>query len=231
MALYPFMLEAVTELYTRSKRVVVASGYGDEMEWIRTVDLSDCTESDLLREHAWVVLGSGMKEVVVASIFPEISRAFCDWRSAKCIAQSSKECKRQALDHFGHAGKIDAIAVFASRLAEMGAAAFKCRLGAEGPEFLLTFPYLGRATSFHFAKNLSLDVAKPDRHVARLAEAFGVGVQELCGDVAATSGDLVRVVDLVFWRYAVLSPHYLLEARGVADGIPSTDWTGDRGFV
>jgi len=38
---------------------------------------------------------------------------------------------------------------------------------------LRSFPYIGGVTAFHLAKNLGADLAKPDRHLSRLAAAQG----------------------------------------------------------
>ena len=54
-----------------------------------------------------------------------------------------------------------------------------------------------------------LNVAKPDRHLKRIAQIFGyTDVQELCKEVSQSTGDKMSVVDLVFWRFAVITPEY-----------------------
>ncbi|HVY23721.1 MAG TPA: hypothetical protein VG962_10250 [Steroidobacteraceae bacterium] len=52
------------------------------------------------------------------------------------------------------------------------------------------------------AKNLGFDIAKSDRHLVRLKDALGFNtVDEMCLSIARFSGDAVRVVDVVLWRY------------------------------
>jgi hypothetical protein len=85
-------------------------------------------------------------------------------------------------------------------------------LGASGlrrallePEpFLRSLPYIGQVTWRHLAKNLGADVAKADRHLARLAQATGRSVDALCGEIADWLGEPTAVVGVVLWRWSVL---------------------------
>ena len=49
----------------------------------------------------------------------------------------------------------------------------KSKILMQGIEFIQTFPYMGKATALHFAKNLGLDFAKPDRHLNRICATLG----------------------------------------------------------
>jgi hypothetical protein len=67
-----------------------------------------------------------------------------------------------------------------------------------------SIPYVGGpAVRYQVARDLALaDVAKPDRHLLRMAEKCGESVQELCKRVAARSGDSIGTVDMVLWYAA-----------------------------
>ena len=83
------------------------------------------------------------------------------------------------------------------------------RFQSEGVEFIQTLPFMGPATSYHLAKNIGLDVVKPDRHLLRMAAAVGYDSPSLlCEDIAASVGDRVSVVDVVLWRFATLNSNY-----------------------
>jgi hypothetical protein len=72
---------------------------------------------------------------------------------------------------------------------------------------LQAFPFIGPTTSWHLAKNLGLNVAKNDRHLARLANVCGFSdAQELCDVISDATGELSNVVDVVLWRFATLHP-------------------------
>jgi hypothetical protein len=98
----------------------------------------------------------------------------------------------------------------ARRIEGSGFARFSKDLLERGPTMLQELPYLGPATSLHLAKNLGLDVAKPDRHLVRMARALCcVNPETLCDRISAQIGDRVAVVDLVMWRFATITPGYL----------------------
>jgi hypothetical protein len=60
----------------------------------------------------------------------------------------------------------------------------------------------GPVTVWQLAKNLGFDVPKPDRHLVRIAEQLGFSSpSQLCGAIADVSGEAVKVIDLVIWRY------------------------------
>lgn len=68
--------------------------------------------------------------------------------------------------------------------------------------YLRSLPWIGDITCWHLAKNYGHDVAKPDRHLVRIAG--DEGVHGLCARLARESGDRVATVDLVIWRAANL---------------------------
>ena len=195
--------------YLDAKDFVLQSGYSGEIDWQESMRVDNVTEQYLLREVAWVVLSSGMRESVVRGCFPGITAAFCHWRSATEINQQSRTCRRQALKVFGHQLKINAIIETARRVSTAGFQSVKRRIREDGIEYLRTFSYIGPTTVYHLAKNLGLDVAKPDRHLRRIAHSLGfVTPQSLCSMISDQLDDRIAVVDLVIWRFATLNPNY-----------------------
>jgi len=78
-------------------------------------------------------------------------------------------------------------------------------LSADPVAALQIFPFIGPTTSWHLAKNLGFDVAKNDRHLARLASANGYDdAHSLCRVISKATGEQVGIIDIVLWRYAVL---------------------------
>lgn len=196
--------------YVRAKLKVLASGYAPEIMWQETLRIEELTEVDLLRECAWVILSSGMRESVVRKRFPDIGRAFLDWASAQEIVYHRRQCVRTALSFFRHERKIEAIAQSAQIIYSKGFEVLRDEIVYDPIGTLRQFPYLGPATSFHMAKNIGLPFAKPDRHLCRLASLAGYErPSDLCGAIAEYLGDSVSVVDVVLWRFAILHPDYL----------------------
>lgn len=202
---------AIAQAYLYAKREVLNSPYkGELLSVARSPD--DMSESEFLRELAWVILSAGMAELVVRGKFADISASFLEWRSARTISDRAEECIANALCHFRHEGKIRAIASAAHTVA--GAPSFqalKRKILRDPIRELQAFAYVGPITAFHIAKNIGVAVPKPDRHLNRLARSSGFdSVDEFCGTIAYFLGEDVRRVDSVLWRFATMHRDYLL---------------------
>lgn len=195
--------------YLSAKEYVIKEGYANEIDWQYSCSYKNISESTFLREAAWVILSCGMKEQIIRSKFNELSKVFHNWQFAQIIIYDTY-CREKALKIFNHPGKIDAILYMAKFISENGFEHLRTRLKLDGPEFLLRFPYLGPATSLHLAKNLGLNVSKPDRHMRRIAENLGFeNVDELCEAISDQTDETIPVIDIVLWRYANLNKNYL----------------------
>ena len=201
-------LELAVKTFARAREYVASSNLSGEVEWQRTRRISQFTETDLLREAAWVILCSGFREAIVRRLFDKISLSFCDWESARSIVASASACRANALASIRNAKKIDAILGVARRVDCIGFGPLRGRILQEPIAELQQFPFIGPVTSWHLAKNLGFEVAKPDRHLVRLARTLGFGnAQELCGSIALAVDEAVHVVDIVLWRYAANGFH------------------------
>lgn len=191
--------------YLIAKDRLIKMGYDDEIDWQYEVSLDTLSEQKLLKETAWVILNSGMKESVIRSRFPSISKAFNDWVSASYIKENSYKCRHEAIKIFNHKPKINAIITISKNISNDGFNKILERIKTEGIEYLRKFPFLGPVTSIHLAKNIGMSVAKPDRHLKRLASITGYrNAQELCEEIALITADPVPVIDLVLWRIMTL---------------------------
>lgn len=199
----------IIDAYLIAKEAVIEKGFAEEIDWQDEVRFSNVTESDFLREAAWVVLSSGMRETVIRLKFPAISTAFYSWQNARKIVFNSEICRNRALKVFRHQKKIDAIISIAEQILAQGFSVFKMNVQREGVKFIQSFPFMGPATSYHLAKNIGLDVVKPDRHLLRVAATTSFESPKLlCEEISKLVGDRVSVVDLVIWRFATLNPNY-----------------------
>jgi hypothetical protein len=71
---------------------------------------------------------------------------------------------------------------------------------------LRKLPFIGPVTRYHLAKNLGIDVVKPDRHLTRLATTLGFrSAENMCTVIGRAVGEPAAVVDIVLWRYCSLS--------------------------
>lgn len=192
-------------LYRKAKALTQKAGYAQEQRLQARAVGHPFTETDLLREAAWVILCSGFREKIVRKAFGYISLCFCDWESACEILKREEQCREAALCAIRNFGKIDAIIAVCRIVDESGFADLKRRIFSDPLKELKKLPYIGDVTVFHLAKNLGFDLAKPDRHLARIAKATGYDdVNKMCREISRIWGDPVSVVDTILWRWAVL---------------------------
>jgi hypothetical protein len=198
-----------SNFYSGAKNWLLDQGHEKEIEWQAHQQPDDITESEFLREAAWVVYCSGFREATVRRYFDFISMCFCDWASAEEIVAVRDVCVSSAMCAIANQLKHEAVAKIAQRVAESQFSSFKRDFLYSPLATFRTLPFLGPITSVHLAKNLGFDVAKADRHLVRLKDRFGFeSVEEMCRSISASSGDAVRVVDLVLWRYVERAGHY-----------------------
>ncbi len=200
----------IVAAYRQAKDMVLRAGFGEEISWQESVNFDSISESDFLREHAWVTLSAGMKERVIRNLFHAISSSFYYWESAKIIVKNESRCRYSALGHFNNAKKIEAMISTAQSISLNGFGSFKASIYLDPLEMLQSLPYIGPVTCYHLAKNIGLQVAKPDRHLTRLARSFGCSdVQLFCKYIGLQTGDSIPVVDIVLWRFASITERYL----------------------
>jgi 3-methyladenine DNA glycosylase Tag len=196
--------------YAFAKTIVQDEGFQDEISWQSNLCFDNLDESTFLREIAWVILTCGMKEVIIRNRFEAFSSCFFHWSSAQKITENHEKCESSALKIFNNRQKILAILNAADRLNRIGFQKLKKKIEFDPITFLQTFKFIGPVTVYHLAKNIGLPVAKPDRHLVRIAQqANYCDVQSFCGDISRLSGDSVPVVDIVFWRFATIDNDYL----------------------
>jgi endonuclease III len=196
--------------YTFAKTIVIDEGYLDEISWQSNLRFDDLDESTFLKELAWVVLSSGMRERIVRNLFEMISECFFNWVSVERIAENEDKCFHEATKVFNNKSKISAIINAAHRIKSIGFHQLKKMIRENPIETLQEFSYIGPITVYHLAKNIGLPVAKPDRHLTRIANRAGYNeVQEFCNEISRLSGDSIQVVDIVLWRFATIESDYL----------------------
>jgi hypothetical protein len=195
-------MRALLDHYSTAKNWINSSPYLDELRWQESLVFGNLEESSFLREYAWVVLNSGFREAVIRKHFDYISLCFCDWESANEIASRGSICVETAFSVFRNRRKLQAIEFTASLIAQVGFKEFSLSLQDNPTQALQKLPYIGEVTCLHLAKNIGADVAKPDRHLVRVAARFGYdNVLSMCNDISCAVGDRISVTDLVLWRF------------------------------
>jgi len=172
-----------TEQYLDLKQRVAVE-YGSEIDW--AANLKPCEDADRFSYEAiWVVLNAGMKAQVARKI---------EGRILPLLQRGESSA-----GGFGHKLKcraIDEIWLHRESL-------FVCYQAANDKlDYLQSLPHIGPVTKFHLARNLGLDVCKPDRHLVRIAGQETPTV--MCQRLSNATGDRIGLVDCVIWRAANL---------------------------
>jgi len=202
--------EILIDRYLDAKDYVINAGYSGELDWQAERSFSRLNESEFLQEIAWVILSSGFKESVVRKVFPSVSASFFYWEKASMITLQLDNCKKNALEVFGNKRKIEAIGHAVEKVSRDGFTNVKRLTQVDKLDYLTKFPYVGPVTGLHLLKNIGISVAKPDRHLVRIAESTGFdSVENLCSEIERYVGDNVAEIDLVLWRYATLRSDYI----------------------
>jgi len=181
---------SLLNFYKKAKEYCIRKGYQKEIDMVGSRVFDDQTPDDLLREYVFVVCNSGMKNQVAQGIFNNYMvygvSAIKHPGKHDAVERAEAEYK-QWFEHLQHSA---------------------CRI-----TYLVSLPFIGNITKYHLARNLGIDVAKPDRHLTRLAIIFHYDdVQEMCKYLSDKTGDRIGTVDVVLWRYCVLVPSYFQTA-------------------
>lgn len=188
--------------YSKAKAWLCEKGFSEEIDWQNSQNPENITESDFLREAAWVIYCSGFREAVVRRHFNYLSLCFFDWASAERIADNQDLCVASAMHGIGHKRKHTAITEIAKIIKNESFQKFKLDFLENPIGKFERLPFIGKITSTHLAKNLGFNIAKPDRHLVKLTQHLGYdNVDEMCGLISESTGDSVKTVDIVLWRY------------------------------
>jgi hypothetical protein len=183
-------------------------GYADEIAELERFRPEDVDERIFLTEFAFVVLVSGFRYSSVRGLFERVSEAFLGFQDADRIASELDRAYNDAIQVFNHQRKLMTICQAICDVASRGFESFWRDLKSDWHS-IERYDRVGPATALHLARNLGMDVAKPDRHLMRLAAALDISVAQLAANIALSTGDRIGVVDGVIWRFATIRPDFI----------------------
>lgn len=176
----------ILEFYNKAKAYVIEHDYSNEISVVKNRELKNLTAKQFLREYVYVVLNAGMRNQTAEKIYMEWLKHGSD-----SVGHNGKRAAIKRAEHYYY----DWYGFF------MGVHELEDQL-----MYLESLPWIGPITKYHLARNLGIDVAKPDRHLTKLAELMGFkDVQTMCDEVHRKTGERVGVVDVVLWRYCNLT--------------------------
>jgi hypothetical protein len=188
------MTASLLSYYRRARGVVMGSPHAHEVSWYQSLQPERVTESEFLRETAWVILCSGFSERAVRRVFSYVSLCFCDFESAAYMHLRANACIMTAARRYAHMPKLQAVASAAAFVAQWrDFSEFRRELLRDYDTLLRNIPYIGPITVRHLAKNIGFDVAKRDRHLVRVGERFGYSdVDRMCLDLSVATDSVVE---------------------------------------
>ncbi|TET67572.1 MAG: hypothetical protein E3J56_12685 [Candidatus Aminicenantes bacterium] len=174
------------ETYIEFKQKLIEKGYASEIDWVEDLKLCD-NPGTFEIEAVWVICNSGIQNQVAEKIFLRILKAIDE--------------KRPIIEAFKNKQKVQAMEFIIQNRCSL----FEKFIKAEDKiQFLESLPFIGKITKYHLARNLGLDVCKPDRHLVRIASQYKITPVELCRRLSDKTGDKIGTVDIVLWRAANL---------------------------
>jgi hypothetical protein len=158
-------------------------GFADaDIEWSESIEPPADPDYFAL-EAIFVICNSGMKNTVARGIYNRVRDALLDGKSAATA--------------FGHVGKTAAMdKIWRDRVELLD----QYLAAGDKIEWCGALPWIGPITKYHLAKNFGINVAKPDRHIERLAALHQTTSQDLCLDLAAKTGYRAATIDVLLWR-------------------------------
>lgn len=168
--------------FRRLERALQEAGYANDSIWPEAI-MPPSTAEEFAQSAIYVIVNSGMKYGVAQQIYK------------RCIEKLYAGGKARKV--FGHPGKAKAIDTIWKHREEL----FAAFLEAEDKlDFCASLRWIGPVTRYHLAKDLGVDVAKPDVHLARLARRDRTTVERLCRRLAKDACCRVATVDTILWR-------------------------------
>jgi len=198
--------DKLLDFYEKAKKHVISNGFENEIRHVEQLDFEKMTPTEFYLQYCYVVFNTGMKNQIAENMYEDFLNGF---KRVNCgISDISK-----TVSMIRHPGKRKAIHNAYFRYEGWFETLKEKKSIEEQLEFLETLDFIGLVTKFHLARNIGLDVAKPDRHLVRIAEHFDMpSVREMCEFISGKTGDRVGVVDVILWRNSNLNPNWMEEA-------------------
>ncbi len=184
------------EFYDYVKKEVIKRGFKSEIDFVESRRFEDVDSKRLLLEYVYVVLNSGMKNKVAEMLFKQYME-----HGTKVVRHEGKrKAIIQAQLHYRWWFKNLKV----------------CGTVDERLDYLDSLPWIGPITKYHLARNLGIDVAKPDRHLQRIADCFKYyDVQKMCNTISIQTGERIGTIDLVLWRGMEMTSGSILDGWSV----------------
>lgn len=123
---------------------------------------------------------------------------------ADTIVTHSSDVVDMVMAFFAHRKKAEAVVAGAVKVARDRPMADRLAnlSETEALEYLESFPFIGKVTRYHLARNVGFDVVKPDRHLVRLAQAYDCDSPDtLVSVISEQTGERKGFIDYILWQW------------------------------
>lgn len=194
----------IIPFFKEAKQFCIEKGCGWELDMVFRRTWEQAQPDHFFAQYVFVVLNAGMKNQVAQKIYEKFM-ATMNMGDIIYIPEGGNiaDARIKSLDVsvIGHEGKRKAIQQAMNQYQKWFKELQIKKNNEYRLEYLETLPWIGKITKYHLARNLGIDVAKPDRHLVRLCEKFGFkDVHEMCEFISKRTGDRIGLVDVVLWR-------------------------------
>jgi hypothetical protein len=179
-----------------ARNVVISQGFQEEIEWCQNRMFDQITSDEFLVQYRFAVFSSsGLNNKVVM----KIQDAF----------DTTNKAGMNAFETIPNRRMREAIVWMQTRYREVFRDLKLQKTDADKIQFLQGLKQIGPKESRHLARNLGIDCIKPDRHMDRMAEHWGYASPDaMCMAVQKYEKERLGVIDVILWRYTVLTGEY-----------------------
>jgi hypothetical protein len=179
----------------------------DSLYWWRNLPKpTEITDEYFLEELSWCIYNAGMKEAVIRQKWNDL-RSIFQFFDAEDIVICENEIFDMIVPVFNHKKKAEA--VIASSKKVLNDRPIRNKISSmsdsEALEYLESYPFIGKITKYHIARNIGFDVVKPDRHLVRIADFLSYeNPNSLVDDISLIVNEKKGFIDYILWQWLAL---------------------------
>jgi hypothetical protein len=199
----PNLAEGPFKYFEKAKKFAY-DNYAEEIKRISSTTFATVTGEKFFHEYIWTVHTTGFSAKAVGKFFPRLLEAYGPYDR---LAAETKDIAFERVRLVcNNQQKIMSVWMTATRMRNgiqlFGWEKFRQDY-LSSPDLLAKFPYVGKITQFHLARNIGLlDSVKPDLHLVRMAKYWNFEDCTSMCKALQEEGMPLGIVDLLLWYSA-----------------------------
>lgn len=186
----------------RKAEAFVTKNFPEDIEWSRkalSLANSVITKQHFYGEYVFGVFVAGFRYSVVKSKMEDIRRAYFDFKP-DIVEENAYWVKDDMMKILANERKIDATIKGAKMINKIDNWRDFLDEARSNIYKLEELPYVGPVTKYQIARNIGINIIKPDIHLVRLANCYKMDVFDMCRKIADETGRSLHMVDTIIWR-------------------------------